>query len=246
MQFRSSSPRRQGSSAPAWCDRCADLRRRIPAGLCPASRRASRFSLRAHCAAGAARMAQPARRAEGMRPDVKKSSQKKEHPTLAPCAQSLCSGSASLLRGSLTVHSWTGIELAHIVWANLRTISATAPALLYLLHPCSRLRSPAATEGTPLARIRQLLHALLYLGHPCPRLRAKAPHPPSAPSPAWPEKEQFAGRNQRRCFRRSCGAAKICRPDQLSVRQSRTGAKLRRCWAQGPSWIRASTWAAVG
>jgi hypothetical protein len=51
----------------------------------------------------------------------KKSNQKKGHPTLAPYAQSLCSRCARPLRGSLTVHPWTDIELAHIVWAILRT-----------------------------------------------------------------------------------------------------------------------------
>jgi hypothetical protein len=54
----------------------------------------------------------------------KKSNQKNGHPTLAPYAQSLCSRCARLLRGSLTVHPWTDIELAHIVWAILRTTPA--------------------------------------------------------------------------------------------------------------------------
>ena len=48
--------------------------------------------------------------------------QREGHPTLAPYAQSLCSRYARLLRGSPTVHPWTGVELAHIVWAILRTI----------------------------------------------------------------------------------------------------------------------------
>ncbi len=52
----------------------------------------------------------------------KKHGPKKGHPTLAPYAQSLCSRFASLLRGSPTVHPWTDVELAHIVWAILRTI----------------------------------------------------------------------------------------------------------------------------
>ena len=68
-----------------------------------------------HCAAGAARTAQLARRAQGRSPESREG-----HPTFAPCAQSLCFRCASLLRGSLTVHPWTGIELAHIVWATLR------------------------------------------------------------------------------------------------------------------------------
>jgi len=42
----------------------------------------------------------------------------------APCAQSLCFGYASLLRGSLTAPPCAGSELAHIVWAILRTIPA--------------------------------------------------------------------------------------------------------------------------
>jgi hypothetical protein len=52
----------------------------------------------------------------------RESRQREGHLTLAPCAQSLCSRYARQLRGSLTVHPWTGIELAHIVWAILRTI----------------------------------------------------------------------------------------------------------------------------
>jgi hypothetical protein len=76
--------------------------------------RASYFLLRGqeksnHCAAGAARTAKLARRAEGRSPESREG-----HPTHAPYAQSLCSRCASLLRGSLTVHPWTGIELAHI------------------------------------------------------------------------------------------------------------------------------------
>jgi hypothetical protein len=54
----------------------------------------------------------------------RESRQREGHPTLAPCAQSLCSRFARRLRGSLTVHPWTGIELAHIVWAILRTFPA--------------------------------------------------------------------------------------------------------------------------
>jgi hypothetical protein len=54
----------------------------------------------------------------------RESRQREGHPTLAPYAQSLCSGYARQLRGSLTVHPWTGIELAHIVWAILRTFPA--------------------------------------------------------------------------------------------------------------------------
>ena len=124
-----------------------------------------------HCAAGAARTARLARRAKGRSPESREG-----HPTLTPYAQSLCSRCAGLLRGSPTVHPWTGVELAHIVWAILRTFSATAPALLYLLHPCSRLRSPAASDGTLIARIV--------------RAKIKAPHPPCrAPSPAEREKE---------------------------------------------------------
>ena len=131
------------------------------------------------CAAGAARTAKLARRAKGRSPESREG-----HPTLTPYAQSLCSRYADLLRGSPTVHPWTGVELAHIVWDILRTISATAPALLYLLHPCSRLHRPAASDGTLIARIRQLLPALLYLGHPCPRVRAKSTaRGPSATAP---------------------------------------------------------------
>jgi hypothetical protein len=74
---------------------------------------------RRHCAAGAARTAQPARRAEGRSPESREG-----QPTLAPCAQSLCSRCASPLRGSLTVHPWTGIELAHLLWATLRAFPA--------------------------------------------------------------------------------------------------------------------------
>ena len=55
-----------------------------------------------------------------------KVSKEKATPTLAPCAQSLCSRCASALRGSLTVHPWTGIELAHVVWAILRTVPTHA------------------------------------------------------------------------------------------------------------------------
>ena len=51
----------------------------------------------------------------------KRRHQEKGHPTLTPYAQSLCSRCASLLRGSPTVHPWTDVELAHIVWAILRT-----------------------------------------------------------------------------------------------------------------------------
>jgi hypothetical protein len=58
---------------------------------------------------------------EGQEPIVRESRQREGHPTLAPCAQSLCFRCARPPRGSLTVHPWTGIELAHIVWAILRT-----------------------------------------------------------------------------------------------------------------------------
>ena len=54
----------------------------------------------------------------------RESNQREDHPALAPCAQSMCFGYASLLRGSLTAHPCAGSELAHIVWAILRTIPA--------------------------------------------------------------------------------------------------------------------------
>jgi hypothetical protein len=60
----------------------------------------------------------------GQEPVVRESRQREGHPTLAPYAQSLCSRCARQLRGSPTVHPWTGIELAHIVWAILRTFPA--------------------------------------------------------------------------------------------------------------------------
>jgi len=64
-------------------------------------------------------MAQPARRAKGRSPESREG-----HPTHAPYAQSLCFRCASLLRGLLTVHPWTGSKLAHVLWAILRTIPA--------------------------------------------------------------------------------------------------------------------------
>jgi hypothetical protein len=84
----------------------------------------------------------------------KKSNQKKGHPTLAPYAQSLCSRCARLLRGSLTVHPWTDIELAHIVWAILRTTPA----------------QPRRDRGDPLSahRARQSESALIRLRHLLP------------------------------------------------------------------------------
>ena len=54
----------------------------------------------------------------------RESNQREDHPALAPCAQSMCFGYASLLRGSLTAPPCAGSELAHIVWAILRTIPA--------------------------------------------------------------------------------------------------------------------------
>ena len=57
-------------------------------------------------------------------PESKNVGQEKATPTLASCAQSLCSRCASLLRGSPTVHPWTGVELAHVLWTILRTFPA--------------------------------------------------------------------------------------------------------------------------
>ena len=80
---------------------------------CPLRRRSG-----ANSAAGPKGAGQDARSQE--------SNQRKSHHTLAPSAQFLCSRSASLLRGSPTVHPWTGVELAHIVWAILRTFPSQA------------------------------------------------------------------------------------------------------------------------
>ncbi len=108
-----------------------------------------------------------------------KVSKEKATPTLAPYAQSLCYGFASLLRGSPTVHPWTGVELAHVVWATLR---ADPPqSRRDRGAPCSARRARLSQSQKPP---RQLLLALLYLLHPCSR------HPPCrAPSPVAREKE---------------------------------------------------------
>ncbi len=80
---------------------------------CPLRRRSG-----ANSAAGPKGAGQDARSQE--------SNQRKSHHTLAPSAQFLCSRSASLRRGSPTVHPGTGVELAHIVWAILRTFPSQA------------------------------------------------------------------------------------------------------------------------
>ncbi len=87
----------------------------------------------------------------------------KGHPTFAPCAQSLCSRSASLLRGSPTVHPWTDVELAHIVWAILRTIPS----------------QPRRDRGDPIARIVRakakspLIRPVGHLLPPCGRRKCQ-------------------------------------------------------------------------
>jgi hypothetical protein len=89
----------------------------------------------------------------------KRRHQEKGHPTLAPYAQSLCFGCARPLRGSLTVHPWTGIELAHIVWAILRTIPA----------------QPRRDRGDPVERASCA---------PMPKAKPK-PRAPACGKPLW-------------------------------------------------------------
>ena len=89
----------------------------------------------------------------------RESNQREGHPTLAPYAQSLCFGSASLLRGSPTVHPWTGVELAHIVWAILRTFPSQSrrdrggPGSAHRARQSnSQSQSPPHPRNVPLLR----------------------------------------------------------------------------------------------
>ena len=92
-----------------------------------ASRRASHFSLSGHCAAGAARTAQLARRAKGRMPGVKKVTKRKATPmqrSPGSCPATARSGSG----GWLTVHPLTGSQLARIPASHPAGLScATSP-----------------------------------------------------------------------------------------------------------------------
>ncbi len=134
----------------------------------------------------------------------KKSNQKKEHPAIAPYAQSLCYGCARPLRGSPTVRPWTDVELAHIVWATLRADPA----------------QPRRDRGAPLSahRARQR------------RSRSQSPHPPCrAPSPAAREKEgqepKRMLRARRNLLRLGCAG---CAVNGAPMQRQRDVGKARR------------------
>ncbi len=97
-------------------------------------------------------------------------SKRKATPTLAPYAQSLCYGFASLLRGSPTVHPWTGVELAHIVWAILQTFPAQSRRDRGA--PCSARRARLSQSQKPL--IRSAGHLLPLHGRRKRRSKATA------------------------------------------------------------------------
>ena len=90
-------------------------------------RRASHLSLSGHCAAGAARTAQLARRAKGRMPGVKKVTKRKATPmqrSPGSCPATARSGSG----GWLTVHPLTGSQLARIPASHPAGLScATSP-----------------------------------------------------------------------------------------------------------------------
>ena len=76
-------------------------------------RRASHLSLSGHCAAGAARTAKLAGRAEGRKPGVKKVTKRNATP-MQRSPGILPSDFAKRFRGWLTVHPWTDSQLARI------------------------------------------------------------------------------------------------------------------------------------
>ncbi len=101
----------------------------------------------------------------------KKNGPKKGHPTFAPCAQSLCSRCASLLRGSPTVHPWTGFELAHIVWAILRTCPSQSrrdrgDPLARVVRARAMSKIKAAFGNCFVRCPRRLFPTPVYLPHP--------------------------------------------------------------------------------
>jgi hypothetical protein len=124
MQFRSSSLRRQGPSASAWFDLCAALRRRIPAGLFLASRRASRFEFTVGAPSGA------------MLLDVIGGLVVLEHARQLLPALPYLLHPCSRLRPAATAQ---GTLLARI--------RQLLHALLCLGHPCPRLRAKAKAKA---------------------------------------------------------------------------------------------------
>ncbi len=123
-------------------------------------RRASHLSLCGHCAAGAARTAKLARRAKGRSPELRNMAQRKATPhsrlTHSPCAP--------------RARACSGVRRQSIRGLASNWPTSCGPSFGQFL------RSPAARDGTLLARIV--------------RAKIKAPHPPCrAPSPAEREKE---------------------------------------------------------
>ena len=115
-----------------------------------ASRRASHFSLSGHCAAGAARTAQLARRAKGRMPGVKKVTKEKatpiqRSPGSCPATAQRDSG------GSPTVHPWTDVELGAIHCAH----PSGFPYVTLPLHRGPIERASCAPERTAKTKQRR-------------------------------------------------------------------------------------------
>ncbi len=138
---------------------------RHPCRFSLASGRASVFSLRGHCAAGAARTAKLARRAEGRSPESREGTKSKatpiqRSPGSCPTTTQRDSG------GSPTVHPWTGVELGAIHCAH----PAGSPYVTLPLH-----RGPGCCASCA-AKTKRIPACLSFaLAFPSPARREKVP-----------------------------------------------------------------------
>ena len=97
----------------------------------------------------------------------RESNQREGHPTLTPCAQSLCSRYAGLLRGSPTVHPWTGVELAHFLWATLRALppqSRRDRGAPYSAHR-ARQSNSEEPEAKPKPKRKRARNCFVFAAH---------------------------------------------------------------------------------
>jgi hypothetical protein len=172
----------------------------------------------------------PAGRRAGAR--SQESNQEKGHPTLAPYAQSLCSRYARPLRGSLTVHPWTGIELAHVVWAILRTI----PAQPRRDRGDPDIALPARQSQSPLGNCS-------CVALPPASMQSSSPLPGTFSRPAGEGRPELkANAKLKVCGKLLCLGCAGCAVNGPPMQRRTGGEKARRVARRDASQLAASPW----